>query len=254
MKFGITQTFSCSYLPDKEEQLLVYVGDDEACAINYPQLIQAGFRRSGSQVYRPYCQQCSACHSIRIPVADFEPSRSQRRLLNKNAHLTTRTVCQPSDAYYPLYERYINERHYDGSMYPPSPAQFESFLHCQWNSPLFVEAYDEDKLIGVAVTDVIDGIDGHTGYSAMYTFFDPDYADRSLGTWMILQQIKHTKVMQKTFLYLGYQIDACNKMNYKNRFFPHERHAGHEWHRINDPQEAENFTLQHANLLQMRLR
>lgn len=238
MKFGITQTFDCSYLPDKEEQLLVYVGSQIDCAIHYPQLIQAGFRRSGEQVYRPHCQHCTACHSVRIPVVEFVPSRSQRRLLKKNKEFTIRTRESTHSDYYPLYERYITERHADGSMYPPDPSQFESFLACAWNSPLFVEAYDDEKLIAVAVTDVIDT----DGYSAMYTFYDPDYNDRSLGTWMIIQQIRHTQAQSRRFLYLGYQIDDCSKMNYKNRFLPHERYINHHWLRFENAAQVSKFT------------
>ena len=249
MKFGITQTFDCSYLPGKEEQLLVYVGSHTDSATHYPQLIQAGFRRSGEQVYRPYCQQCTACHSIRLPVDDFALSRSQRRLLNKNKAFTTRTTTQTSEAYYPLYEHYITERHADGSMYPPDPVQFESFLACEWNSPLFVEAYDGDKLIAVAVTDVIDTHDHRDGFSAMYTFYDPDYHHRSLGTWMILQQIHHTQAQNRHYLYLGYQIDDCNKMNYKSRFLPHERYYNHQWHRFENAQQVSEMASRRNDLV-----
>lgn len=241
MKFGITQSFSCSYLPERDEQLLVFVGDDDACAFHYPQLIQAGFRRSGNQMYRPYCQACSACQSLRVPVNEFKPSRSQRRILNKNKHLQVRVAYKPDARYYPLYERYINERHADGSMYPPSQSQFDGFLACAWSQPLFIEAYDNDKLIGVAVTDEVDSVLGHGGYSAMYTFFDPDYEKQSLGAWMILSQIKVTAQQGKTYLYLGYQIDDCRKMNYKNKYFPHERYADHQWHRINCADEIDTF-------------
>ncbi|GGF55697.1 arginyltransferase [Alteromonas lipolytica] len=242
MKFGVTQPFECSYLPGHEEQLLVYVGENASTALHYPQLIHAGFRRSGGQVYRPYCQHCSACHSIRLPVSDFSPSRSQRRLLNKNKRFSIKTAEQPNPHYYPLYERYINQRHSDGSMYPPTRAQFDSFLACEWNTPLFIEAYDEDKLIAVAVTDLIDGPSGTDGYSAMYTFYDPDYHSASLGTWMILQQIAQTRQQGKTYLFLGYQIDACNKMNYKNRFFPYERYINHRWLRVDSEQQAQKLT------------
>ncbi len=254
MKFGITQSFSCSYLPDQDEQLLVFVGDNDACAFHYPQLIQAGFRRSGNQVYRPYCQGCFACQSLRIPVNDFTPSRSQRRVMNKNKHFTVRLADTPDDNYYPLYARYINERHADGSMYPPSPTQFEGFLACAWSQPVFMEAYDGDQLIGVAVTDEVDSVLSHSGYSAMYTFFDPDYEKQSLGAWMILSQINVTAEQGKQYLYLGYQIDACRKMNYKNKYFPHERYADHQWHRINSADDIERFheVISHSDITSAR--
>lgn len=241
MKFGITQPFACSYLPDREEQLLVYVGDTETYAEHYPLLIQAGFRRSGSQVYRPHCQCCNKCHSIRLPVNAFKPTKSQKRLLNKNAGLRTIESLSKHESYYPLYERYITERHADGTMFPPTEAQFNSFLRCDWRSPVFLEAHDADRLIAVAVTDRIDASSESSGYSAMYTFFDPDYANRSLGTWMILQQIIHAQRQGSQYLYLGYQIDSCKKMNYKNRFYPHERFFNNQWILVKSAEQAEAF-------------
>lgn len=231
MKFGVSHSFDCSYLPDQQEQLLVYVNDNGSTATYYPHLIQAGFRRSGDQIYRPHCPQCQACQSLRIPVAEFTPSKSQKRLSKRNQHFTSRISNSPTDDYYPLYERYISERHNDGTMYPPTPAQFASFIQCEWNPPLFVEAYDSDKLIAVAVTDNITGVDNHLALSAMYTFFDPDYEKYSLGTWMILRQIHHAAQLQRQYLYLGYQVDECKKMNYKSQFYPHERFYDHIWRR-----------------------
>ena len=229
MKFGITQTFSCSYLPEQEEQLLVYAGDNTSLAPRYGQLIQAGFRRSGDQIYRPHCPSCNACQSLRIPVQSFQPSRSQKRLLAKNRGITCRLSTSAKESYYPLYERYINERHADGSMYPASPEQYKGFLLCGWQSPLFIEAYDDNKLIAVAVTDTINDTEGHIALSALYTFYDPDFEQRSLGTWMILQQIQIASQHACDFLYLGYQVDACKKMTYKSNFFPHQRFIDNHW-------------------------
>lgn len=232
MRFGITQVFPCSYLANHDEQLLVYAEEETDLALRYSQLIQAGFRRSGEQIYRPHCPQCDACQSIRVLVSEFVSSRSQKRVLNRNHHLRSHVAYTPGDAYYPLYERYICERHADGSMFPPSQEQFESFIHCQWKQPVFIEAYNDQQLIAVAVTDMIDDQIKHTAMSALYTFFDPDYADNSIGTWMILQQLHHAKIMGLDYLYLGYQVDACQKMAYKNRFMPHERFYHHKWHRF----------------------
>lgn len=232
MRFGITQVFPCSYLADHNEQLLVYAEEEADLALRYSQLIQAGFRRSGEQVYRPHCPQCDACQSVRVLVNTFVPSRSQKRVLSKNQHLRSQVAHSPGEDYYPLYERYICERHADGSMFPPSRDQFESFVDCQWKQPVFIEAYDDDTLVAVAVTDVIDDHVRHTGLSALYTFFNPDYADTSIGTWMILRQLHHAKVMGMDYLYLGYQVDECQKMAYKTRFQPHERFYHNKWHRF----------------------
>ncbi|MBU3023081.1 arginyltransferase [Aestuariibacter sp. A3R04] len=232
MKFGLTQTFTCSYLPDQNEQLLVFAETDHNLRDCYGQLIQAGFRRSGEQIYRPHCPSCNACQSIRIPVAEFTPSRSQRRVLKKNATLITGFSTSPKNSYYPLYERYITARHSDGSMYPPSRDQYLSFIACSWSQPVFIEAYQGSDLVAVAVTDDIFHSDGSRSFSALYTFFEPELATSSMGTWMILQQIAFAAEQKRLYLYLGYQIDDCNKMNYKRKFFPHERLLDTKWQKI----------------------
>ncbi|MEG3768089.1 arginyltransferase [Alteromonas sp. 14N.309.X.WAT.G.H12] len=229
MKFGLTQSFSCSYLPEKDEQLLVYAEEDQDLSLRYGQLIQAGFRRSGNLIYRPHCPECRACQSIRIPVNEFTPSRSQRRLLAKNKYLQTRLTTTPHGGYYPLYERYINTRHKDGSMYPASVAQYTGLIECSWKPPIFIEAYQDDALVAVAITDHIEQQDGGHAFSALYTFFAPELAHASMGTWMILQQIEYAKEKGYNYLYLGYQIDDCQKMNYKTKFLPHERFFENKW-------------------------
>lgn len=170
MKFGITQSFSCSYLPDEQEQLLVYAENNDFQAWRYSQLIQVGFRRSGEQIYRPHCPACKACKSVRIPVNAYTPSRSQKRLLKANQGFRVQLVSETKSTYYPLYERYITERHADGSMYPPSRTQFDNFVLCDWMTTHYLEAYDGDKLIAVAVTDVVDANEHMGALSALYTF------------------------------------------------------------------------------------
>lgn len=232
MKFGITQAFTCSYLPERDEQLLVYAEQSHQQSLRYGQLIQVGFRRSGEQIYRPHCPECNACQSIRIPVAEFVPSRSQKRILKRNAHLRTQMVTKPSQQYYPLYEQYICARHKEGSMYPPNQTQFEHFVLCEWKDPGFIEAYDGDKLVAVAVTDIIDNGASHRALSALYTFFDPDYAGASLGTWMIMMQARHAEMQNREYLYLGYFVAGCQKMSYKRQFFPYEQFNGSKWQRF----------------------
>ncbi|MBF7072581.1 arginyltransferase [Glaciecola sp. MH2013] len=224
MKFGITQAFDCSYLPDKKEQLLVCVEPKETLSDIFSQLTQSGFRRSGEQIYRPHCNNCSACQSIRVISRAFSPSKSQKRVLSKNRDIQIKISDHDNPDYYPLYERYINEVHNDGAMFPATYEQYTSFVNCEWNQPLFIEGYIKDELIGVAVTDVLDD-----GYSALYTFFNPELSARSLGTFFILQQIALCAQQDKAYLYLGYQIDDCRKMNYKKNFYPTERFIHDKW-------------------------
>jgi leucyl-tRNA---protein transferase len=228
MKFGITQAFQCSYLPEQQEQLLAAIPPPEGLhSQHYDMLITLGFRRSGEQVYRPHCGACQACQAIRLPVRIFTPSKSQKRLLKRNADL--RVVLSKTDKteYYELYERYINSRHADGAMYPASKEQYQGFILNPWQQQWFLEVWHEQALIAVAVTDIV-----KNGLSALYTFFSPDYEQRSIGTYAILQQILLAQHHQLPYLYLGYQIDSCQKMNYKQKFLPHERFLHNNWHLI----------------------
>jgi arginyl-tRNA--protein-N-Asp/Glu arginylyltransferase len=227
MKFGITTTFTCSYLPEQDERLLIFMSDTQPTMLEYDYLISAGFRRSGTQVYRPHCGSCNACESIRLPVNTFTPSKSQKRIMKRNQDLTIHISHDDKPEYYPLYESYINQRHSEGSMYPATLEQYQGFVLSPWNNALFIELHASDELIGVAVTDNL-----VSSLSALYTFFKPEEQQRSLGNFAILQQIELAKSLNKPFLYLGYQIDTCQKMSYKQNFLPHERFFDDKWQLI----------------------
>jgi arginyl-tRNA--protein-N-Asp/Glu arginylyltransferase len=222
---GLTQAFDCNYLTSEKEQLLVI--RDERCltSLVYEQLMNKGFRRSGNEIYRPHCPGCNACQSIRIAVNCFKPSRSQKRVASRcNKQFSVTHSLTPDPDSYALYERYINQRHNEGSMFPSSIEQYEGFLFCEWLDILFINLWHDDVLIGVAVTDVLPN-----GLSAIYTFFDPQYADFSLGSFGILSQIEICKAQSKDYLYLGYQIDNCKKMSYKTKFKPYQRLICSQW-------------------------
>lgn len=225
MKFGITGIFDCTYLPGKKERLLVFASTMEPdLKSQYELMLAHGFRRSGEQIYRPNCPACSACQSIRIPVAQFKPSKSQKRVLSKNKSLQSQISRVSHSEYYDLYEDYVNNRHADGGMYPASREQYQQFLFSSWSEPMFIEFKEDGELVMVAVVD-----DMKDSFSALYTFFRPDFTHRSPGTFAILEQIRRAQQLGKEFVYLGYQIDDCKKMNYKIKFLPHERHSGDGW-------------------------
>jgi len=219
-QFGITQAFKCNYLPEQEERLLVAVDERLHNTEQYSWLMANGFRRSSDQIYRPHCIDCNACKSIRV----LNPSKSQKRLLNKNKHYTLKISSAPKDMYYTLYEQYINTIHHDGSMFPANVAQYETFTKSNVSEQIFIETWDNDRLISVAVTDVLTD-----ALSAVYTFYHPDYRAKALGVFSILNQIKLSCEYHKRFLYLGYQIDSCQKMNYKNKYFPYQELINNSW-------------------------
>lgn len=220
----------CGYWPDREARDLVLDPRDPRLPALYPMALQWGFRRSGDLVYRPACNGCRACVPVRVPVADFAPSRSQRRCLARNADLETHIVAPAcTDEYLHLYQRYLAQRHPGGGMDDHGPREFEQFLIGTWNTSRFLELRERGthRLLAVAVTDL-----AADALSAVYTFHEPEAADRGLGTLGILRQIEWARRDGRAHLYLGYWIAGHPKMDYKRRFRPLEGYAGQVWVRL----------------------
>lgn len=225
LKFYCTPAHRCSYLPDREAVTLFLDPKTDVSNEVYSSLTSVGFRRSGDFIYRPHCGTCHACIPVRIPVNYFEPDRTQRRCLARNADLTV--ISAPpryTPEYYALYEKYIEARHQDGDMHPPSRAQFRSFLLCNWGNSRFYEFRVDGRLLALAVVDHVD-----SGMSAVYTFYDPAEDARSLGRYVILWQINETRARGLGYVYLGYWIRQCRKMSYKREYQPLEYFDGQEW-------------------------
>lgn len=228
LKFYATHPHACSYLEDQRATTLFLDPQQPIDVETYSHLSELGFRRSGDHLYRPHCQSCSACIASRIPAADFTPSRQQKRIIKRNADV--HVSAQPPrviDEIYQLYASYIESRHADGDMYPPSREQFSSFLVRDWPFSLFYEFRLEGQLIAVAVTDHM-----CNGLSAVYTFYHPDYPRRSLGRFAILWQIEHARNTGLEAVYLGYWIKGCRKMSYKTEYRPLEMLVNQRWIRI----------------------
>lgn len=216
---------TCSYL-DGREAVNIYADPHHPQPRTvYNQLIQRGFRRSGEYVYRPGCHGCNACVPVRIRCSEFKPRRTDRRLMAKNDDLAVDySEARYSEEYFELYRRYLDARHAGGGMDDPDPEDFERFLLNPWGETLFVELRQRGRIVAIAVTDVVTD-----GLSAVYTFFDPDLADRALGRFGILCQIELCKALDYRHLYLGYWVNGCRKMQYKTDFRPQEHFDGHQW-------------------------
>lgn len=225
LKFFKTPAHDCSYLPGYEATTLFV---DPAADIDtpvYSALSALGFRRSGDHIYRPYCAHCQACIPVRIPVHEFRLSKSQKRVLRKNSDLVVkRQTPYFSPRYYTLYENYINQRHDDGDMFPASEEQFRSFLVEGRKEAVFYELSLGKELLGVSVADQLDD-----GLSAIYTFFDPVYSSRSPGKFTVLWLIEEAKRLGLPYVYLGYWIQACQKMSYKADYKPLELFLNNQW-------------------------
>jgi len=215
----------CSYLEDREAINIYADPHHPNPKAVYNQLIKRGFRRSGEYVYRPGCTECSACIPVRVRCEEFSSRRTDRRNLSRNADLKVSYVnAKYSDEYFDLYTRYLAARHTDGGMDNPEPEDFKRFLLNPWGEVVFVEARLDGQVIALAVTDATP-----EGLSAVYTFFDPEHSDRGLGRYCILQQIELCRSMNISYLYLGYWVDGCQKMQYKTDYQPQEHFDGQQW-------------------------
>ena len=215
----------CSYLPDRQSSTLFADPDQPMDMATYEDLLHYGFRRSGSLVYAPNCPYCSACQSVRVPVEKFCANRSQRRALQKNSDLTiSRRTARFQQEHYELYRQYIHARHSGSSMENPSPDDYLNFLSSDWSETYFYEFRKQEKLVAVAVADQLSN-----GLSAVYTFYDPDESQRSLGKFAILKLIADTRERGMKWFYLGYWIDGCQKMQYKIEYQPTEIFFNARW-------------------------
>lgn len=218
----------CSYL-EKRKSVSAFA-NPHMDMNTYNELIQHGFRRSGGYIYRPHCPHCQECISVRIPVRKHQFSRNEQRVIKRNTDM--RISIMPGryrDEHFDLYQRYINSRHGEGSMANPNKSDYHRFLICDWTDTLFFEYRLNRILIAVAVCDIT-----NSGLSAVYTFFDPNYANRSPGHFAILSKIHETQLRDLDNLYLGYWIRDCNKMSYKRRYKPLEAFLNDQWVTLED--------------------
>jgi len=234
LNFYITPEHACSYLPGKDART-IFADPGFPMNINiYTALARIGFRRSGRHIYKPRCQHCNACIAIRLPVNKFIMNRNQKRnwRLNKDLKII-KFPAGFNNEHYKLYKRYLEARHPDGGMDNPDAENYIDFLMTDWMTTVFYEFREIDKLLAVAVVDkLLDGL------SAVYTFYDPDFAYRSLGRYAVLYEIEKARNQGLQWLYLGYWIADCRKMRYKDEYQPLEYFYHDAWHE-NPPQSED---------------
>ncbi len=221
----MSRPYPCSYLPNRMATTIFVAPLVSKTALLYNRFSQHGFRRSGNDIYSPHCEDCQACLAIRLPVKHFTPRRSQRRVWRKNEDLKVSPVAPLFEPeHFKLYSRYLAARHEDGGMTNPTPGDYLGFLTSSWSKTVFYEFRLKKQLVAIAVVDSVEN-----GISAVYTFFDPDYSDRSLGVYAILWEIEEAKRSNLEWLYLGYWIDECQKMSYKIEYQPLEYFSQGAW-------------------------
>ena len=238
-QFYLTAPSPCPYLPGKEERkVFTHLVGERAATLN-DVLTQGGFRRSQSIAYRPACEGCRACVSVRIVVDSFADSRSFRRTARDNADLIgVMRQPSPTSEQYGLFRAYVNARHGAGCMADMSVLDYAMMVedtHVQTRLVEYRRRGPDTRINGrgvgdlfaVALTDVL-----ADGLSMVYSFYNPNVPERSLGTFLILDHIAKAKEMGLPYVYLGYWVNGSRKMDYKRRFLPQERLSPQGWERI----------------------
>ncbi|MEX0590289.1 MAG: arginyltransferase [Xanthobacteraceae bacterium] len=238
-QFFLTSPSPCPYLPGKQERkVFTHLVGERASSVN-DLLTHGGFRRSQSIAYRPACEACRACVSVRVLAQEFRQTRTFRRVLGTNNDLVghDRTPA-PTAEQYSLFRAYLDARHADGGMIDMSVLDYSMMVEDSHVRTKLIEyrrrgpdsrinGRGEGPLIAVALTDVLSD-----GLSMVYSFYDPAQRGRSLGTYIILDHITRARALGLPYIYLGYWVEGSPKMDYKRRFLPQERLAHEGWKRI----------------------
>ena len=237
VKFHITTSQPCPYLPDrKERKVFANLSTHNAVELN-DVLTKVGFRRSQTIAYSPACATCQECKSVRIDVRNFKWTQRWRRVLKKNKDLT-RTPCPKtaSKEQFRLLKHYLDSRHEKGGM---NDMTMKDYVHMVDASPVRTVVFeyrqpkqfssDEGKLTATALTDVL-----RDGLSMVYSFFTPSEISRGLGTYMVLDHIRLAEELELPYVYLGYWVKGSDKMGYKTNYKPLEICEGDVWRPLLD--------------------
>ena len=237
-QFYLTAPSPCPYLPGRHERkVFTHLVGDKAGDLN-DLLTHGGFRRSQSIAYRPACDQCRACVSVRVIANEFRPSRNFRKVLARNSDVVgEQRSAVPTSEQYSVFRAYLDARHRHGGMADMTVLDYAMMVEDSHVETRMVEyrgrgsdssvtGRGAGSLLAVALTDVLSD-----GLSMVYSFFEPDEAERSLGTFMILDHIARARRMGLPHLYLGYWVKGSRKMDYKGRFMPQERLMADGWRR-----------------------
>ena len=240
-QFYLTAPSPCPYVEGEfERKVFTHLAGDRAPELN-DLLTQGGFRRSQNIAYRPACESCRACVSVRILVDQFEPTRSMRRVVARNDDLVGAVHdAEPSSEQYSLFRAYLDARHQDGGMADMTVLDYAMMVedshvdtrvveYRRRGPDSFITGQGEGELMAVALTDwMADGL------SMVYSFYDPALEHRSLGTFMILDHIARAHAAGLPYVYLGYWVNGSRKMAYKVRFEPQEHLGPKGWERYRD--------------------
>jgi leucyl-tRNA---protein transferase len=235
-QFYLTSPAPCPYLPGRaERKVFTHLIGLRAPALN-DALTQSGFRRSQTIAYRPACENCRACVSVRVRIAEFAPTRAFRRIDRRNADIVGEArPARATPEQYALFRRYVGVRHADGGMADMSMVDYQMMIEdshvdtrlIEYRLPADAPGGDADRLVACCLTDRL-----ADGLSMVYSFYDPACERRSLGAFMILDHMRRAQAAGLACLYLGYWVEGSRKMDYKARFLPQERLLPEGWTRF----------------------
>jgi len=238
-QFFLTAPSPCPYIDGQfERKVFTHLVGDKAPEMN-DLLTQGGFRRSQNIAYRPACETCRSCVSVRILASEFTCTRNMRRVMQQNADLIgVMHDAEPSTEQYSLFRSYLDTRHKRGGMSEMTVLDYAMMVedthvdtkvieYRRRGPDTFITGKGEGKLLAVALSDRMSD-----GLSMVYSYFDPELEDRSLGTYMILDHIQRARAEGLPHVYLGYWVNGSRKMNYKVRFTPQEHLGPRGWERF----------------------
>jgi len=233
-QFYLTSPAPCPYLPGREERkVFTHLIGLRAPALN-DTLTQSGFRRSQTIAYRPACEQCRACVSVRVKIDEFTPSRGMRRIRRRNAELVAETrPARATPEQYALFRRYVGARHSDGGMADMSMIDYQMMIEDSHVDTRLVEyrlAHGNGEIGALVACCLTDRLSD--GLSMVYSFYEPELEHRSLGAFMILDHAERARAFGLPHVYLGYWVEGSRKMEYKSRFLPQERLGMSGWIRV----------------------
>ncbi|MCV3240273.1 arginyltransferase [Mesorhizobium sp. ZC-5] len=237
-QFFLTAPSPCPYIEGQfERKVFTHLVGDKAPELN-DLLTQGGFRRSQNIAYRPACENCRACISVRILAGEFKPTRNMKRVMQRNSDLVgAMHDAEPTTEQYSLFRSYLDSRHRKGGMSDMTVLDYAMMVedthvttkiveYRRRGPDTFITGKGVGELIAVALTDQMSD-----GLSMVYSYFSPELEDRSLGTFMILDHIARARAAGLPHVYLGYWVNGSRKMNYKVRFTPQEHLGPKGWER-----------------------
>ncbi|CAN5423490.1 arginyltransferase [soil metagenome] len=241
LRFFMTAVAPCPYLPGMtERKVFANLPFSDGAHVN-DELTHAGFRRSQNIAYRPACEGCDACVSVRLPVPEFAPTRTQRKIIARNADLSRDLVeAEATLEQFTLLKRYLATRHPGGGMTDMSWADYVAMVEDTAVRTHLIEYRlpstdgGPGDLVAVTLADLLSD-----GLSMVYSFFDPRLEKRSLGVFAVLDHVRQAATVNLPFVYLGYWVQGSTKMDYKANFRPMEVLRPLGWMRLDAPKPSD---------------